>query len=189
MEIKGFNIIEDLIGKLTYRATNAEPAWRDIGLQLTKRLRRNVVYYKGKESYAPPGVKGKTLSRTGNLANSFYAIPSPYGVTIASRAKYAAIQNFGGVIVPKRKQALTIPLHKKSYGRWVESLKNEGYSIFKVITKKLNTILFAKKEKETFPAYLLRKRVEIPARRFDEIKDEDFRFIRRRMIDWMLRGM
>lgn len=62
-------------------------------------------------------VKIRGLSRTGNLLNSIHSDIMKKGdgwrAVVGSGLKYARIQEYGGVIVPKKKKKLFIPISRK----------------------------------------------------------------------------
>jgi phage gpG-like protein len=86
---------------------------------------------------------------------------------------YAAIQEFGGTIVPKEKKWLTIPASRKYRARFAREFND-------LFFKKFNEREAALYAKGGVLAYLLRKRVKLEAKPYmrpameDTVNDEEF---------------
>ena len=99
--------------------------------------------------------------KTGMLRNSITAKPSrPIDkVTVGSGVKYAAMQNYGGIIRPKKSRWLTIPLP----GVRGSIRSHEGFFI---MSKRGNLIYAKKSGKGLKPLFVLKKQVRIKGTRF-----------------------
>lgn len=85
-------------------------------------------------------------------------------------------------IKPKKAKALTIPLHRISYGKRVADLKRRGHNIFhpdgtRILAESIETGRGKKKKTELRPLYALVKSVHIP-------KDEGLLPTNRQIKEW-----
>jgi hypothetical protein len=116
-----------------------------------------------REIYAKhPGGKGNMARNVSVSANEGKA-GEIAGVTVYSDLVYAAIQNYGGTIRPKRSKYLTIPLTQQARNR---TAREWGKELRFIESKKGNLLLATVKKRkgkdpQIVPQYLLRKSVEI----------------------------
>lgn len=116
----------------------------------------------GHFEFAPGRVESK--SKGGGSTGSHGA--SPDGVVVTVGNTPGIMMAFGEqTITPKRAKALTIPIHRRAYGKRAKDMEAEGYSLF-VIGRKGggDGVLMAKKGKrgKAFAAYALKKSVTLP---------------------------
>ena len=108
--------------------------------------------------------------KTGNLARTFAPTildKTPGGETVGAMSSkiYAAIQETGGIIRPKRAKWLTIPLSREAAVRGARGFDRLVY-IEK--TRRGNTILAEVIGNSLKPQFLLRKSVRLEAKRYLE---------------------
>lgn len=94
----------------------------------------------------------------GNLRNSIYMKVIGNAALIGSNVIYAAIQEFGGVITPVYKKALTIPISPEAYGKRAGDFDN----LFMLERDGKPPLLVRKNGDEIEPMFVLLKKVEIP---------------------------
>ena len=137
---------------------------------------------------------GRPLQDTGSLRDSItFKVVDEQTVSVGTNKPYAAIQNNGGVIHAK-KNWLWIPAAgtrqlQRRYGYSptdvLKGLKAEGYSIF----RRGRTMCYREKRKsrnedgklqyKVHTLYYLKKSVEIPARRFFYLSDNEMDLLMR----------
>lgn len=122
----------------------------------------------------PGGTTGKTLSkRSGRLVQSIIDSVSVKGETfetiegtIGSDTVYAGIQEFGGIIRPRKAKYLTIPLKAalNPNGTPIKQSAREWENTFVARSKAGNLIIFQKRGASIVPLYVLKSSVKIPPR-------------------------
>jgi phage gpG-like protein len=122
----------------------------------------------------PGGTSADTLSkRSGALIDSILRSVTVTGQTfdairgtIGSDVPYAAIQEFGGTIVPKNSKYLCIPLPAAldSSGLPLQSSPRDWPNTFVARSKAGNLLIFQRRGTSIIPLYVLKSSVTIPPR-------------------------
>lgn len=101
----------------------------------------------------------------------------------------------GGVVRPREKEFLAIPIHKESHGVWARDWKarHPDRPLFRIRSRKGNDLLMVKKGDGISPRYLLRKEARIPHDPEALPGSEDFgepvrAYVRRRIAEVLRRG-
>jgi len=154
-------------------------SWREVGGVLKTELTNylNVVARALAQRHGNPWPDGTTESslsrRSGALLESIQASVRVYGSTlkdihgtIGSDRVYARIQEFGGTIVPKHAQFLTVPLPAalNPDGTPIKQSAREWDRTFVIRSKKGNLLIVRKVGADLVPLYVLRTEVVIPPR-------------------------
>lgn len=133
---------------------------------------------------------GNTLRDTGALMNSITAESSASYAAWGSNLPYAAIQQKGGTIEPKRAKKLAIPAGwqarrlMRKYGespkQCIAGMKADGYRVWF-----LENAIMADEGKGQFVLFVRKDSVEIPARQYLQIDSHDEREIEKIVNRWL----
>lgn len=115
----------------------------------------------------------------------------PGSVKIGTNLKYAAQRHFGGVLEPKTARALAIPL--PDVPRSMRRPRRWGDRLFMVKPTKgdpdtVGVLATEGGKGEIIPRFVLRRRVEQPARPFLVAQDEDLAYFSRRLVEYATTG-
>lgn len=180
-----FNQVQDTLNSLADTVKTAAKRSK-IGVMAAEIIRDHI--YKGK-GFAPlSGAtiayrgQGRPLQDTGALRDSITSEQvNDTTYSVGTTKIYAPIQNNGGVIRPKKGKWLWIPAAgtrqlQRRYGYSVTQvltgLKGEGYSVYRAG----RTVCYRKKggkKKTAKVVFYLKESVEIPARKFFYLSDEE----------------
>lgn len=125
---------------------------------------------------AEPAAPSPASIRTGNLARSYLQGVAFLGIDggkvsakTTSTLVYAGIQDRGGLISPSTRQYLSVPLSMEAAKRWPRDWPQGRGGLFLIKSKRGNLILAKRAGKKGLkPVYVLKKQVEIPAKRYLE---------------------
>lgn len=183
--MSGFNRVQDTLDRLGEKLKTAAKKAK-LGVMAADMIRDHI--YKG-EGFAPLSAAtrayrgdGQPLRDTTALLNSITSEQvNDTTISVGTTKVYAPIQNNGGVIRPKKGKWLWIPAAgtrqlQRRYGYSVTQvltgLKGEGYSVYRAG----RTVCYRKKGgKKTASkvVFYLKESVEIPARKFFYLMDEE----------------
>jgi phage gpG-like protein len=152
--------IEDIGNSRQEIINNLQQIQKDfpkIALKITKRFLESI-----RGSIVKNYLKGQVLkSVTGKLSSSINWWLSGFNGMIGSNLEYAAIQEFGGTIVPKNAKYLTIPLWKGA-ARQIGGAREVPNAFFKMTNGRL--LMYGKSKYGIMPYFLLLKSVTLPPR-------------------------
>ena len=152
-----------------------------------------------REGVSPPNapltteIKGgdKTLQDTGRLMSSITYRVKGNRVFVGTDCKYAAIQQFGGVVKPKKAGKLCIPASSEakkllrkyslSPGKVISGLKSKGFSVY----RRGNLIEARQRGGKAIKLFILKDEVKIPARPFLYVDEKDEEVICRMVKRWI----
>lgn len=183
--MSNFNRVQDTLDRLGENLKTAAKKAK-IGVMAADMIRDHI--YKG-EGFAPLSAAtrayrgdGQPLRDTTTLLNSITSEQvNDTTYSVGTTKIYAPIQNNGGVIRPKKGKWLWIPAAgtrqlQRRYGYSVTQvltgLKGEGYSVYRAG----RTVCYRKKggkKKTAKVVFYLKESVEIPARKFFYLSDEE----------------
>ena len=183
--MSGFNRVQDTLDRLGENLKTAAKKAK-LGVMAADMIREHI--YKG-EGFAPLSAatrayrgQGRPLQDTGALRDSITSEQvSDTTISVGTTKVYAPIQNNGGVIRAKKGKWLWIPAAgtrqlQRRYGYSVTQvltgLKGEGYSVYRIG----RTVCYRKKggkKKTAKVVFYLKESVEIPARKFFYLSDEE----------------
>ena len=140
--------------------------------RIKKRIRENRITPKTKKD------GGTTLVESSRLVNSIRHRISGDTIYIGTNLEYARIHHEGGIIRPKRKKYLAIPLCAVARVNRPEDFTDTFIA---------KGVIFQKTEGQKKPValYALKKQVEIPARPFMYLDSSDEDFIKNQILQWM----
>lgn len=175
---------ESLAGKLD--KGTLEPTMRKISKFLVssavKKINRGI--QPGNAPLTQAVKQGKnTLRDNGQLMASIAPQNGQNWAAANTNVKYAKINQEGGTIQGKTKglwlpagamtRTLSRRFNAQSAGELIRSMRSAGYSFYRV-----KNVFFAKAKKgKPFPLFIIKKSVEIPARPFLYIDQEDDKYI------------
>lgn len=183
--MSGFNRVQDTLDRLGENLKTAGKKAK-LGVMAADMIRDHI--YKG-EGFAPLSAatrayrgQGRPLQDTGALRDSITSEQvNDTTYSVGTTKIYAPIQNNGGVIRPKKGKLLWIPAAgtrqlQRRYGYSVTQvltgLKGEGYSVYRAG----RTVCYRRKggeETASRVVFYLKESVEIPARKFFYLSDEE----------------
>lgn len=183
--MSNFNRVQETLDRLGENLKTAAKKAK-LGVMAADMIRDHI--YKG-ECFAPLSAatrayrgQGRPLQDTGALRDSITSEQvNDTTISVGTTKVYAPIQNNGGVIRPKKGKWLWIPAAgtrqlQRRYGYSVTQvltgLKGEGYSVYRAG----RTVCYRKKGgKKTASkvVFYLKESVEIPARKFFYLSDEE----------------
>lgn len=183
--MSNFNRVQETLDRLGENLKTAAKKAK-LGVMAADMIRDHI--YKG-EGFAPLSAAtrayrgdGQPLRDTTALLNSITSEQvNDTTISVGTTKVYAPIQNNGGVIRPKKGKWLWIPAAgtrqlQRRYGYSVTQvltgLKGEGYSVYRAN----HTICYRKKggkKKASKVVFYLKESVEIPARKFFYLSDEE----------------
>ena len=158
-----------------------------IGATAVRQIQRRIRSGKIKPSSNRKNFKGQkktTLFDSGRLYRSITYKISGDKIIVGTNVKYAKIQQEGGVIKPKNKKWLTIPLTPAAKAKRAPDF-SDTFAQFYTEDGKAYGIIFQKAEPEPIALYKLVKRVNIPARPFLFLDDTDKEKIAGAALDWL----
>lgn len=136
---------------------------------------------------------GKTLRDTGTLMNSISARSGKDFAAWGSNQPYARIQQTGGTVKPTQAEKLAIPAGwqtrrlMRKYGerpkRCIQGMKADGYRVWF-----LENAIMADGGQGQFVLFVRKKSVEIPAREYLKLDDQDEQEIARIVRHWLGEG-
>ncbi|MDY4466143.1 MAG: hypothetical protein SPE30_07650 [Candidatus Treponema excrementipullorum] len=183
--MSNFNRVQETLDRLGENLKTAAKKAK-LGVMAADMIRDHI--YKG-EGFAPLSAAtrayrgdGQPLRDTTALLNSITSEQvNDTTISVGTTKVYAPIQNNGGVIRPKKGKWLWIPAAgtrqlQRRYGYSVTQvltgLKGEGYSVYRAG----RTVCYRKKggkKKASKVVFYLKESVEIPARKFFYLSDEE----------------
>lgn len=183
--MSSFNQVQNTLDSLAESVKTAAKRSK-IGVMAADMIRDHI--YKG-EGFAPLSAatrayrgQGRPLQDTGALRDSITSEQvNDTTYSVGTTKIYAPIQNNGGVIRPKKGKWLWIPAAgtrqlQRRYGYSVTQvltgLKGEGYSVYRAG----RTVCYRRKggeETASRVVFYLKESVEIPARKFFYLSDEE----------------
>lgn len=130
----------------------------------------------------------KTLRDSGNLISSIAAHSGENWAAAGTNLKYAKINQEGGTISSKKSSGLWIPanantrtlMHKynaQKAGELISAMKADGYSIY----RNKNICIAKSKRGKPFALFIIKESVEIPARPFLYIDENDEKYIQKQI--------
>jgi len=122
----------------------------------------------------------KTLIRRGLLLNSISRRHTGKEATVFTNNPYARIHEFGGVILPKRAKALTVPLSPLAEGKRAGDFDRKQTFLLKR-DGKAPVIMLKQEQGEPIALFVLLKSVRIPARPFMEPPASDLQVMKERV--------
>ena len=178
------------------RAKDMRPVMDQIGMYMTRSVLKT--FQAGGRPKWPASIRamregGRTLTLSGRLRSSVSHVADKQYVDIGANTIYAAMQQTGGLIRPKRKKALAVPLTKEARRAQenVDSVRDIP-DLFFIPTKGGGDtigILARKKarDKSIVPWFALKTKVKIPARPYLVFQESDIRYIMRSILDYLVR--
>lgn len=188
-----FNQVQDTLNSLADTVKTAAKRSK-IGVMAAEIIRDHI--YKG-EGFAPLSAatkayrgQGRPLQDTGALRDSITSEQvNDTTYSVGTTKIYAPIQNNGGVIRAKNGKYLWIPAAgtrqlQRRYGYSVTQvltgLKGEGYSVYRIG----RTVCYRKKggkKKTAKVVFYLKESVEIPARKFFYLSDQEINQLKKEL--------
>jgi len=151
--------------------------------QIQKRIRQGRITPKSNKKNAK-GQKQKTLFDTGDLMRSIIYSVDGEKIIIGSNLPYAKIQHEGGIITPKNKNWLTIPLCPIAKVKRAPQF-DDTFVKFYFDEGKNYGIIFQKADPDPIPLYKLVKKVSIPARPYMFLDGQDREAIAQAALTWI----
>lgn len=191
--VEGLAAFNEAMDKRIALADNLAPIHDVLGLYMVRSIKKNFREGGRPSPWIPSRFAaargGQTLRWRGRLQQSITHSADRSGATVGTNVVYARIQQEGGVIKPKNKKALAIPVDKSAWGKSPKEFQNLVF----IPRKGKNPLLVEMKTKRGKASsmkimFVLMKSVRIPARPFLLFQPEDYAYMLRRVDRMIMTG-